>query len=202
MDLIQENQKLSILISTSDKLIEMVYSIAEVKDDRLIVDLPQYFMRYVEYLEAGSPLTVKVFSKLGTIDFNTVVITSPLEEKFEIELDYNAIKFTPDSDMPVVQAIRTLRIKQGDDVVNAKTFELSTAYVKFYSDKKFEIEDNINCELILPPDYGTIKFRATISEIDAEYKNEYTALLYNMNEQDRETLLYYMYVYTNNSDQE
>jgi len=202
MDLIQESQKLSISIQKEDKIVEIVCTISKVLDDRLILELPPYFMRYIEYLDVGNRVTVKVFSKLGTVDFNAVIIKSPLEEEFEIELDYNALKLTPDSELPVIQVIRNMKIKYKEEVFNARTFEISTAYIKFHSDGKFNLEDNLKCELNLPEDYGTINFKATVTGIDAEYSNEYEASLYSMNEQDRETLLYYMYVYSNNSDQE
>lgn len=100
MDLLSEGQKLNLYIQKSDSIVEMVCSIEHVFDDRLEVALPQYFMRYIEYLQTGCRLTVKAFSKLGTIDFNTVVISSPLEDNFAIELDYNAMKLTPSSEIP------------------------------------------------------------------------------------------------------
>ena len=77
MELIHSGQKLSINIIKDDKLIEIIGVITEVLDDRISVELPKYFMRYIEFLEVGKPLTVKIFSKMGTVDFNTVVITSP-----------------------------------------------------------------------------------------------------------------------------
>jgi len=201
MELIQENQKLTINIQKEETLVEIVCHIDKVLDDRLILELPPYFMRYIEYLDSGKTVTAKVFSKLGTIDFNAVIIKSPLEDEFEIELDYNAIKFNLDEELPVIKTIRNLRIKFKEEIFNAKTFEISPSYIKFYSDKKFHIDDNFKCELILPEDYGTISFKGTVTDIDTEYNNEFTISIYNLNEQDRETLLYYMYVYTNNSDQ-
>ena len=160
-------------------------------------------MRYVEYLDVGKSLTIKAFSKLGTIDFNTVVITSPLEEgNFEIELDYNSLKLTPGEELPVIKAMETLKIMMDDTVYKTQTFEISTEYIKFYCDKELKVDDNFDCQLILSEDYGTIDFKANITEVDNIYDNEYTASYYNMNEQDREALLYYMYVYTNSFNQE
>ena len=48
MDLIQENQKLSINIQKDDKLVEIVCTINKVLDDRLIIEPPPYFMRYID----------------------------------------------------------------------------------------------------------------------------------------------------------
>ena len=202
MDLLQKGQKISINIYKQDKLVEMLGKINDIFDDRLEVELPPYFMRYVECLDVGSHLTVKVFSKFGTIDFNTVVITSPLEDNFCIELDYNAMKFIPGEDMPVVDAIEKLNIIRNNEVISAKTLELSTEYIKLYSGTDLEIDDNFDCELILPDDYGIIKFKATVIYKDTIYDNEYKVSYYSMSEDDRQTLLYYMYVYIKNYDQE
>ena len=200
MDLIKPGQKLSLFFPKSDKLVEIVCVILQVLSDRLIVELPQYFMRYIEFLEVGCPLTVKVFSKLGTVDFNTVVITSPLEDNFTMELDYNAMKLTPGEELPVINAVEDLNILQNDTVLNVKTFEISTESLKFYSDKKFALGDFFDCELILPKNYGIIKFRATVINVDPVYDNEFQVSYSLMNEDDRQSLIYYMYVYSNSSE--
>ena len=202
MDLLQQGQKLSINIQKDDTLVEIIGTITELYDDRIIIELPPYFMRYIEYLDVGKNLTVKVFSKIGTIDFNTVVISSPLEDdNFAIEFDANALKLTVGSEIPVIDAMENIRIytKEWSQIV--KTLQISTDFIKIYSNKVFKIDDTFNCELMLPQEYGTIKFGATITAIDPIYEKEYTATYYNMNETDRQTLLYYMYAYSNSSEQ-
>ena len=200
MDLLQVGQKLSIYFRKEDKIVEITCSISKILDDRLVIDLPSYFMRYIEFLEVGKKLTVKVFAKIGTIDFNTVVISSPLEEEFSVELDYNAMKLNEADEMPVIHAVETLNIKFNNEDYVTKTFEIATEYMKFYSDKKFEIGNNINCILMLPQNYGTISFKASVSGIDEVYENEYTISDFCMTEEDRQKILYYMYIYTNSSD--
>lgn len=201
MDLFKIGQKLSLFIEDGNKLIEIRSTISGLLEDRMVVELPQYFMRYINFLQVGCKLTVKVFSKMGTVDFNTVVIASPLEDNFCIEMDYNAMKLTPSEEMPVVDAMEPMVIRAGEEnETSVKTFELATEHVKFYSDNKLNIDDSFNCELILPKDYGTIKFKATVTDVDPVYDNEYTAVYSNMTEDDRQTLLYYMYLYANSTD--
>lgn len=201
MDLFKIGQKLSLFIEDGSKLIEIRSTISGLLEDRMVVELPQYFMRYINFLQVGCKLTVKVFSKMGTVDFNTVVIASPLEDNFCIEMDYNAMKLTPSEEMPVVDAMEPMVIRAGEEnETSVKTFELATEHVKFYSDNKLNIDDSFNCELILPKDYGTIKFKATVTDVDPVYDNEYTAVYSNMTEDDRQALLYYMYLYANSTD--
>lgn len=201
MDLFKIGQNLSLFIEDGSKLIEIRSTISGLLEDRMVVELPQYFMRYINFLQVGCKLTVKVFSKMGTVDFNTVVIASPLEDNFCIEMDYNAMKLTPSEEMPVVDAMEPMVIRAGEEnETSVKTFELATEHVKFYSDNKLNIDDSFNCELILPKDYGTIKFKATVTDVDPVYDNEYTAVYSNMTEDDRQALLYYMYLYANSTD--
>lgn len=200
MDLLKEGQKLTIYFQKNTNMVEMTCKIEKVYDDRLYLDLPKYFMRYIECLRVGMRLTAKVFSKLGTIDFNTVIISSPLEDNFVIELDYNSIKLNSGNDIPVIEAIESLDININDDIIHTRTFEISSEYIKFYSDKSFLIGTNLDCTLNLPKSYGIINFRAVVSAIDAIYSNEFTADITTMTEANRQDLLYYMYVYTTNTN--
>jgi hypothetical protein len=196
MDLIKKDQKIALYFQKDNSMIEMTCIIKEVLDDRLVLEPPQYFMRYVDALQVGCNLTAKVFSKLGTVDFNTMVISSPLEDAFEIELDYNSLKLTENSEIPVISAVENLEIKSDSGTYKVKTFELSTEFFKFYSDKDFSVNDKLDFILYLPKDYGIIKFKGIVTDIDPIYDNEYTASYLTISEEDRQLLLYYMYMYS------
>ena len=196
MDLIKVGQRIALYFQKESNLVEMICTIDKVSDDRLVLNPPQYFMRYVEHLRVGAKLTAKIFSKLGTIDFNTIVISSPLEDIFEIELDYNAVKLTENSEIPVIGAVENMEIKRNNEVCKVKTFELSTIYFRFTSDKKFAINESLEFTIFLPKNYGIINFKGKITEIDPIYENEYTATYLTITEADRQSLLYYMYMYS------
>ncbi len=202
MDLIKKGQKLTLFFQKSSYMVEMTCTVEEVFEDRLVLNLPQYFMRYVEYLQVGHEVTAKAFSKLGTIDFNAMIITSPLEEAFSIEMDPNAMKLTPGSEIPVVDAIEPIDVIRDSGVVKLKTFKISTEYLKFYSDENFNVDEFVDCSLNLPKDYGIIKFRAMVSEVDPVFDNEYTIRYLNLTEDDIQTLLYYMYMYSSTTEQD
>ncbi len=199
MELLKAGQKLSIFFQKEDKLVEIACTISDVEEDRMTIELPPYFMRYIEFLEVGKTLTIKVFSKVGTLDFNTIIISSPLEDNFSVELDNNAIKLTPSEEIPVVNAVEVLNITTEEKTHKVNTFEISTEFLKFYSDYEFHLEDTFECELILPKNYGIIRFRGTVIYVDPVYDNEYKITYSCMSESDRLALLYYMYLYSNNS---
>lgn len=200
MNLLKKGQKLTLYFQKNANMVEMTCEIEKIHDDRLDVVLPQYFMRYIKMLQVGAKLTAKIFSKVGTIDFNTVVISSPLEDSFSIELDYNSVKLTPSNDLPKANAVEKLDISINNETYSTKTFELSMDYIKFNSNKSLHIGNNLDCTLYLPKTYGIIKFRAVVKEIDPIYSDEITAQIYTMTEDDRQSLLFYMYVYTTNID--
>lgn len=200
MDLFTEGQKLTLFFQKASSMVEMCCSIEKIYDDRLNLLLPQYFMRYVEFLQVGKKVTAKAFTKLGTIDFNTIIISSPLEDCFTIELDYNSVKLTPGENLPSINAVEIVEITLGNNTTKFKTFEISLNHIKFNSNSKFEIGTEITGALNLPKDYGIINFKATISEIDEIYNNEYTAVFQTLTETARQDLLYYMYMYTKDSD--
>lgn len=200
MELFTEEQKITLYFQKESNMVEITCSIEKIYNDRLDLILPQYFMRYIEFLQVGKALTAKAFTKLGTVDFNSIVISSPLEDCFTIEMDYNSINLTPGDQIPVIKAVENLEIIKSDGLLRVKTFELSAEYVKFTSDKKIELEQEIDCVLSLPKDYGIINFKAVVSEIDPIYDNEYTANYITMTEAGRQAILYYMYMYTKDAD--
>lgn len=199
MDLLTKGQKLTLYFLKENNMVEMTCEIENVKDDRIELNLPQYFMRYIDFLQVGSKMTAKAFSKLGTVDFNTVIITSPLEECFTVELDYNSIHLTSGKQMPTINAMEKMEVYKGE-TKQYTTFEIATDYVKFYSDDKFSLEEKFEGAIILPKDYGIIKFNAIVTEIDEIYENEHTAMFNIMQEDSRQNLLYYMYAYSKNTD--
>ena len=185
MDLFTEGQKLTLFFQKDSNMVEMTCSIETVLDDRLNLQLPQYFMRYVEFLQVGRKMTAKIFTKLGTVDFNTVVIYSPLEDNFTIEMDRNSMRLTTGDQIPVVRAVENLDINFKEQSYKVRTFELSTEFMG---------------AIALPKDYGIINFRGVISGKDPIYDNEYTATYITMTEKDKQTLLYYMYMYSKDID--
>ena len=200
MDLIKKEQRVALIFPKEDKLVEVICTVNNVYYDRLELILPQYFMRYLNFLQVGCKLTAKIFSRVGTIDFNTVVIASPLEDSFLVELDYNSMKLNAGDEAPMINAVETLEVKKGENFYLAKTVEISTAYIKFYCDKKMKLEEFYEFNLFLPKGYGIINFKGVISEFDSVYDNEYTLRYSKLDEESVQKILYYMYMYTKDSD--
>jgi len=198
MDLLNIGQKVTLSFVKENKIVEVISVISDIYSDRMTVDLPTYFMRYIQYLSVGSRLTAKVFSKIGTLNFNSIILKSPLEGDFTIELDRNSIKIEPADEIPPINAIETLYIKKSgeEDELVCNTFEISMNGVKFNSNTELKVNSEVACRLDLPENIGIISFTALIKERSLLYDSEYTAIYMTVTEEVRENLLYYMYMYS------
>ena len=54
MDLLSAGQKIALIFQKDSSIVEMTCLIEKVYDDRLALQLPQYFMRYVDSLNEGA----------------------------------------------------------------------------------------------------------------------------------------------------
>ncbi|MBQ7127076.1 hypothetical protein IJO12_08315 [bacterium] len=195
MNLFKKDQRVALYIEKKDIVVEIICTINKILDDRLILNLPQYFMRYIDIMQVGTKLMAKVFSKLGTIDFNSIIISSPLEDSFAIELDYNAIKFVDNADLTVIEEIHPLKINDNTEEITAETIEISTQNLKFtYQENKFKLNQILDFTLHLPKNYDIINFKGIISHIDEIYENEYTVTYSIISDVARQNLLYYIYM--------
>ena len=205
MELIKIGQKLNIILNldTNDNdtndVVEMTCKITGYKKDRIELELPGYFMRYIKYLQPGNKFTSKVFTKLGTIDFNSVIIISPEMGQFTIEFDPNAYNLVPSSNAQI-GAVEDLYITKNGNRKKYKTFEISMTHLGFNSYDNFEKGERFDCELVLPKNYGIIKIGAILNEVDIIYDTEYKIVYSTISEEDRNKLLYYLYLYSINAD--
>lgn len=196
MELMNVGQNVALFLKKDLSFVEILCKIEQVFEDRLVLALPKYFMRYIELLQVGCKLTAKVISPFGTLDFNSVVISSPLEENFSIEFDKNAYNLSPNGEKQSLQVFDDIEIKYSGKTLHLKTLEISPTEIIFSSKEKFKVDDIIEASIYLPNNYGIIKFKGIISDFDKSYPDEYTAKYISMDEQNRKLLLYYIYMNT------
>lgn len=96
MGLIQVNQKAKIIFEAEGHSIELDCTVDEVLFDRVRLVFAKSFMRYLDYLEVGNEVIVKVFALQGIIQFHSMIISSPMEKYFEVEYDEDAINLEMD----------------------------------------------------------------------------------------------------------
>ena len=95
MNLLSKEQKIALIFQKGDNLIEIICTIEKIYDDRLELALPQYFMRYIDSLQVNSSVTAKVFTKFGTIDFNSVITVLKIISTFSFFSSIERRRFSP-----------------------------------------------------------------------------------------------------------
>ena len=159
MGLIQVNQKAKIIFEADGHSIELDCTVDEVLFDRLRVVFTKSFMRYLDYLEVGNEILVKVFALQGIIQFHSMVIASPMEKYFEIEYDEDAINLEMDYSSKI-DKLDNLIIKRpllGD--ISTKIVNMDYTWVSFCTVTPL----NIN---------STFDFIVTIEEHELYFKGK------------------------------
>ena len=163
MGLFQENQKAKIIFEANDKIVEIDCYIEKIYYDRLKLELPKAASRYTPYLKTGKDLTINVFSRIGVLIQDSIVLTSPLEREFTVEYDKDAIR--------VENRRRIKRYSANCDLVifrpllgniDTKIIDISTSELRYYSDVPLEAGSEYDCKLILRPTEAKILFKGKI----------------------------------------
>ncbi len=194
MNLVREGQKLNLIFNKEDKTVEITCVIASVEFDRLIVELPKSFMRYIEFLATGCEVSVRVFSTAGILAFNSIIINGGLEDFFSIEYDENAVQMEPYTESPSVEEILELIIKdKSGKVYQAKTIEIGTKGLKFVCESKLELETIYDFTLLTNEEFGNIEFTGLINSYDEVFPEEYVMSYTKISGVDRQNILRFIY---------
>ncbi len=195
MSLVREGQKLNLIFNKEDKTVEITCVVSEVQFDRIFVDLPKSFMRYINYLATGCEVSVRVFSTAGLLAFNSIIINGGLEEVFSIEYDENFVRMEPYSDSPSVEEIINMTIKdpKSNQIYAAKTIEIGTKGVKFLCEDALEIDSVYDFVIMADEEYGNIEFSGLINGNDEVFPNEYEMSYTKISGSDRQDILRFIY---------
>ena len=194
MNLVREGQKLNLIFNKGDKTVEITCIVASVEFDRLIVELPKSFMRYIEFLATGCEVSVRVFSTAGILAFNSIIINGGLEDFFSIEHDENAVRMEPYTESPSVEEIMELTIKdKSGKVYSGKTIEIGTKGIKFVCEEKLELETVYEFVLVTNEEFGNIEFTGIINSFDSVFPEEYIMSYTKISGVDRQNILRFIY---------
>ena len=194
MNLVREAQKLNLIFNKGDKTVEITCIVASVEFDRLIVELPKSFMRYIEFLATGCEVSVRVFSTAGILAFNSIIINGGLEDFFSIEYDENAVRMEPYTESPSVEEIMELTIKdKSGKVYSGKTIEIGTKGIKFVCEEKLELETVYEFVLVTNEEFGNIEFTGIINSFDSVFPEEYIMSYTKISGVDRQNILRFIY---------
>ncbi len=190
MALFQENQKAKIIFEADNKIVEMDCYIEKIYYDRLKLNLPKAASRYNPYLKAGTKLTVNVFSHLGILEQDSIIITSPLEKEFTVEYDVDAIRINNRRRIKRYSASCDLIIFRpllGN--IETQIIDISTRGLRYYSDIPLEAGSIFDCKLLLKPTDKKILFKGRITDNKGLPAGVYRMVIHKIAYKDKQTLL-------------
>lgn len=195
MSLVREGQKLNLIFSKDYKTVEITCVITEVLYDRLMLELPKSFMRYINYLATGCEVSVRVFSTVGLLAFNSVIINGGLEDIFSIEYDEELVRMEPYADSDPVEEILEMKIKDVKNAISysAKSIEIGARGVKFICESQLDLETVYDFVLMTDEEYGNIEFSGLINSVDPVFTNEYVMSYTKISGNDRQNILRFIY---------
>ncbi len=192
MGLFQENQKAKIIFEADDKIVEMDCYIGKIYYDRIKLELPKAANRYSQYLRTGNKITVNVFSQVGVLVQDSIILSSPLEKEFTVEYDMDAIT--------IENRRRIKRYSANCDIIifrpllgNIETqiIDISTRGLRYYSDIPLEAGAIFDCKLILKPTDNKILFKGRIADNKGLPAGVYRMVIHKIAYKDKQTLLDY-----------
>lgn len=195
MNLVREGQKLNLIFNKGEKTVELTCIVSRVFYDRIVVELPKSFMRYIECLASGCEVSVRVFSTAGLLAFNSVIINGGLEDEFTIEYDDNNVKMEHYSESPSIEEILEMTIKdvKKSTQYSAKTIEIGTKGVKFVCKDKLELDSVYDFVLSVGDEFGNIEFSGIINSNDEVFPEEYEMSYTKISGDDRQNILRFIY---------
>lgn len=201
MGLFQENQKAKIIFEADDKVVEMDCYIEKIYYDRLKLSLPKAANRYNPYLKTGNKIVINVFSHVGILIQDSIILTSPQEKEFTVEYDMDAVR--------IENRRRIKRYSANCDLVifrpllgNIETqlIDLSTSGLKYYSDIPLEAGAEYDCKLMLRPTDAKILFKGKILDNKGLPAGVYRMYINKISYKEKQMLLDYCETILQNMD--
>ncbi len=190
MGLFQENQKAKIIFEADDKIVEMDCYIGKIYYDRINFELPKAADRYSQYLKTGNTITINVFSQVGVLIQESIILSSPLEKEFTVEYDQDSIR--------IENRRRIKRYSTSCDLIifrpllgNIETqlIDISTRGLRYYSDIPLEAGAIFDCKVLLKPTDKKILFKGRIADNKGLPTGVYRMVIHKIAYKDKQMLL-------------
>lgn len=188
MDIIRENQLVKLFFKVaegSEK--ELNCSIKRIYKDRIALIPPEETIDYVDYLEEGDDVSVKIFTPAGIKAYDAIVLNSPLENEFVIEFVENYIEIQRRKYLRMDYEAKVL-VQVGFTKLVTQTIDIGGGGIRFASETPFEPNQTVTCHLFLP-EVPVIQAQGIIIKEKHLKENEYVIFFTKISEIDRTKIL-------------
>lgn len=185
---IRENQLIKLFFKDAEGTEkELNCSIKSIFKDRISLSYPENIMQYVDYLQEGDDISVKIFTPTGIKAYDAIVLNSPLENDFVIEFVEDFIEIQRRKYLRMDYEAKVL-IQVGLSKTVTNTIDIGGGGIRFASETPFEPNQTVECHLFLP-EYSAIQAQGIIIKEKHLKEDEYVIFFTKIDEKDRTKLL-------------
>lgn len=166
---------------------ELNCTIKKIFKDRISLIPPEETIDYVDYLQEGDDVSVKIFTPAGIKAYDAIILNSPLEDNFVIEFVENYIEIQRRKYLRMDYEAKVL-IQEGFTKVVTHTIDIGGGGIRFASETPFESNQTVTCHLFLP-EVAAIQAQGIIIKEKHLKDDEYVLFFTKINENDRTKIL-------------
>lgn len=185
---IRKDQQVKLFFKVADgSEKELDCTIKNIYKDRISLNFPQEINNYVDYLQEGDEVNVKIFTPSGIKMFDAIILDSPPESEFVIEFveDYLEIQRRMYIRMEFNAKIL---VERGKDNIVTHTFDIGGGGLRFFYEGSFEHKESVGCRLFLP-EQPTIQTEGIIIKDKHLKENEHVLVFTKIEENDRDKII-------------
>jgi c-di-GMP-binding flagellar brake protein YcgR len=147
----QNGQKVKLNFFISDSRTESVIcTIKWIEKDRIGIVFPENHDDIIRDLPEGKEVEAIIYTGTGIYVFDSVVINSPLEHDFIIEVPDERKKIQRREYVRASLNLKLLIGKDEDDEIEARTINIGGGGVRFFSSEKLEVNEIFKFSLFMP----------------------------------------------------
>lgn len=187
---IRKAQKVKINFNTVEDLEkEFDCFIKEVHADRLTLDFPSALLDYIEYLNEGEEIAVKIFTPTGIKTYEAIVLNSPLEHDFVIEYIEQPENIQRREYLRVFMNLKVVIEGKGyNNNIVTHTLDVSGGGLRFHHKGEFEPNEPVKITLLMPNDRA-VQAMGTVVQNNNLPKDEHVLFFTEISERERDRII-------------
>ncbi len=185
---VQPGQKVRIGIEASGgQILQFFAYIKKVEPDRLLLMFSESKAQFAKFLEEGSTVRLSVYTPLGILLLNSVILSAPVG--FEFEVEYESLSKRIQRRKYVrAHANYRLLINQMGKTITTLTEDIGGGGIRFIADTYIH-QSEVNAKLYIPEIDSGIPFSGIVERKDRYKDNEYLIRYTNITEADRNKII-------------
>lgn len=190
MSELNENQAIKLFFKVADgSETSLECTVKHVYKDRVSLNFPPETMYYVDFLQEGDEVEVKIFTPLGIKMFNAIILNSPLEYDFVIEFVENFIEIQRRKYLRADLETKIIIERAENQNIVTHTIDIGGGGIRFFYEGVFKHNETVQCMLYLPMYLNSIKATGIIMREGVQKENEHVLVFTKIEEPERDKII-------------